>query len=86
MEATVSLSEGLLQAIERDMGKSIREIQEQTLSDRRREVEESHVGKEMEFTNNFPAIGRGNVLRDRTLSHKEVEKRFNEALDSLRNL
>ena len=80
------LDKKIVEAIENEMGKSIREIQEQTLDDRRREVEEKHGGKAMEFTVNFPLIGRGNVLFDRTLSRQEVEKQFAQALSSVGNL
>jgi hypothetical protein len=77
------LSETIVRAIESEMGKTIREVQEQTLSDRRREVEANHKGRKMIFPVNFPFIGRGNVLRDRVLSHEEIDKQFNEALKDI---
>lgn len=76
----MSLNERVIRAIESETGKTIREIQEQTLSDRRREVEANHKGRKMVFSDNFPFIGRGNVLRDRVLPHEEVDRQFNEAL------
>jgi len=79
----VPLSEAVVKAIESDTGKTIREIQEQSLSDRRREVEANHGGHKMVFPVKFPFIGRGNVLRHRVLSHEEVDKRFNKALKNL---
>jgi len=79
----VSLSEAVVRAIESDMGKTIREIQEQPLSERRKEVEESHGGRKMTFPVNFPFIGRGNVLRDKVLSHEVIDKQFNDALRSI---
>jgi phosphoribosylformylglycinamidine (FGAM) synthase-like amidotransferase family enzyme len=82
-QACLPLSETIVRAIESEMGKTIREVQEQTLSDRRREVEANHKGRRMMFSINFPFIGRGNVLRDRVLSHEEIDKQFNEALKDI---
>jgi len=79
----VPLSETVVRAIESEMGKTIQEVQEQTLSDRRREVEAKHGGRKMIFPVNFPFIGRGNVLRDQVLSREEVDRQFNEALKSI---
>jgi len=71
-------SEAVSRAIEHETGKSIYELQEQTLSERRREVEEKH--GTMTFTVNFPFIGRGNPLREKILSHAIIERRTVRAL------
>jgi hypothetical protein len=75
------LSEAVVRAIKHDTGKSVHELQEQTLDERRREVEEDY--GTMVFPVNYPVIGRGNLLRERTLSHEEIERRFERALRSL---
>lgn len=41
---------------------------------------ESRHGEPLRITTRFPFVGRGNVLRDRLLSHQAVEEMLTEAL------
>jgi hypothetical protein len=72
------LNKAIERAIKHDTGKSIYELQEQTLWERRKEVGGDY--ETMYFTVNFPTIGRGNQLRERTLSHDEIERITKKAL------
>lgn len=69
----------LERAIERATGQPIESLRNSTLTEQRRIVEEK-TGHRLVFTRNFPFIGRGNVMRDQTVSHEEVEKLLAEAI------
>jgi hypothetical protein len=59
-------------------GKSVKEIREKTISQFRAELEAK--GAPFTFTSAFPLIGRGNVLRDRLVTHEEANKLLDEML------
>ena len=65
-------------ALERITGVPIGELREMPLSERRARVEET-TGQPAKFPSFYHAIGRGNVLRDRAITHEEVIKRFDES-------
>ena len=50
-------------AIEHFTGKNTGELRNQTIDERRREVEEK-TGRKFRLKKFFPLVGRGNVLRD----------------------
>lgn len=60
-------------------GKSPECLRAQPITERRREVEAAQK-KPTQFVSNFPFVGRGNVMRDRIISHAEVERLLDEAL------
>ena len=60
-------------------GHSPEDLRAKPISDLRHEIEIA-AGKPMTFTRNFPFIGRGNVMRDKVVSHAEVERQLSEAL------
>ncbi|MDA8258521.1 MAG: hypothetical protein M0Z99_23310 [Betaproteobacteria bacterium] len=65
--------------IERKTGKSIDQLQSETISERRDEVEASQ-GKPMGLLQLFPFVGRGSVMGDFIMSHQEVDKQLDRAL------
>ena len=65
-------------ALERITGVPISELRELPLSERRARVEET-AGQPTEFPSLYPAIGRGNVIRDRAITHEEIIHRFDTA-------
>jgi hypothetical protein len=65
--------------VERLTGQKAENIRRQSLSEIRRGTEGRH-GRTMRFISMFPFIGRGNVMRDRMVSHDRVEKMLDEAL------
>ena len=74
------VSEAVKRAIKHDTGRSIYELMNQTLWERRKEVE--RYGPIL-FSVNSPIIGRGNQLGERTLSHAKVEYMLEKALRRL---
>jgi len=80
-EAAKKLTLNIFEDVERDTEKSIYELLEQTLSERRIEVEEEYGS--MTFTVNFPFIGRGNPLREKIISRAIIERRYERALKRL---
>jgi hypothetical protein len=77
-EAAVAAST-LERAVKKATGESADALRTRPLADTRRIAEKRH-GAPFRFTSKFPFIGRGNVLRDRTVSHKEVEAALDDAL------
>lgn len=69
----------LLRLIERKTGKSIDQLQSETISERREEVE-AKAGTPLRLLRHFPFIGRGSVMGDFILSHNEVDRQLNRAL------
>lgn len=67
------------QAIERATGESVEELRLRTIEETRR-IAEERTGRAMRFMSAFPFIGRGNVLRDRVISHDDVEAVLDRAL------
>lgn len=75
----MTMSAELLRLIERKTGKSIDQLQSETLGEQRCRVEASH-GKPMRLLQLFPFVGRGSVMGDYLLSHREVDKQFDHAI------
>lgn len=69
----------LLHMIERKTGKSIDQLQSETIGERRCEIE-ARQGKPMRLLQLFPFIGRGSVMGDFILSHQEVDRQLDRAL------
>lgn len=69
----------LVRAIERATGESIESLRAMPIDERRRKIEKKQ-GSRLVITRNFPFIGRGNVMRDETMSHEEIEKQLDEVL------
>jgi len=65
--------------IEKILGEPIADIRNRPLDEQRRLIENKHK-KPMKFETRFPFIGRGNILRDRTVDNETVEKLLDEAL------
>lgn len=72
-------SESLLRRIEARTGRSIEQLKEETLWQKRVRLTRSE-GKVMRFTRNFPLVGRGCVLGDRLVSSSEVNRRVDRLL------
>jgi hypothetical protein len=77
--STPNMSKSFANAIERIVGEDIETIRRTPIDERRRKVEASR-GAPLRFVTRFPFIGRGNVLRDRTIDHQKVEQLLDEAL------
>ncbi len=69
----------LERAIELATGESVEELRLRTMDETRR-IAEQRAGHAMRFMSAFPFIGRGNVLRDRVVSHDDVEAELTRAL------
>ncbi|MGH8556040.1 MAG: hypothetical protein ACRESZ_00990, partial [Methylococcales bacterium] len=65
--------------IERATGEKIEDLQSVPVDERRRLVEKK-LKSLVTFRSHFPFIGRGSILRDRLLSHEEVEAEFRKAI------
>lgn len=74
----MSMNTELLRLIERKTGKTIDQLQSETLSERRKYVESTHGGP-MKLIRLFPFVGRGSVMGDYLLSHKEVDRQLEHA-------
>ena len=70
------------QAIERGTGMSIGEIRQTPIEELRR-IAEKRLGHSLQFLSVFPWAGRGNVLRDRLVSRKEIDADLDDALRHL---
>ena len=77
MGGAKGLFERFIESVERFTGRSIEDIRETPICESRRQKEQKD---KLQITSWFPLIGRGNVLRDRTLSRGEIEKKFEESL------
>lgn len=62
----------LERAIEASTGERVEVLRSRTLEETRLVAEKKH-RRPMKFVSHFPFIGRGNVLRDRLVSHEQVE-------------
>ena len=76
MSATKSM---LDTAIESMTGKSIEELRRLTLTEYRADVEK-RLGRPLKFESRFPIIGRGNVMRNRTVSRDEIDRALDKVL------
>ena len=85
MNAVVKVhdSSATLERIERTVarmtGTPVAELRRRSVDEQRRAVEQLH-GSPMRFVVRFPVIGRGNVLREKTKSHEEINKLVDETL------
>jgi hypothetical protein len=75
----MSMNAKLLRLIELKTGKPIDQLQTGTISERRSEIEAAK-GKPMRLRQFFPFIGRGSVMGDFILPHREVDRQFYRAL------
>ena len=66
-------------AVERATGESIDSLRRTPIDERRQTIEKA-AGHPLKFKSRFPVIGRGNVLRDRTVDHEEAEAAFWKAV------
>lgn len=73
------MNDELLRLIERKTGKSIDQLQSETLSEQRVEIE-SQQGRPMQLLRHFPFIGRGSVMGDFILTHFEVNRQLDRAI------
>ena len=77
--AWTSIATSLIEQIELTTGETIDDLRRTPISDRREAIEKKK-GSRMVVSRFFPFIGRGNVLRDKTISREEVEQQLDEAL------
>jgi hypothetical protein len=75
------LSESLIRRIETRTGKSVDELKNETLWQKRLRLSAAK-GKTMKFTRNFPLIGRGCVLGDHLVTSHEVNREIDQLLSS----
>jgi hypothetical protein len=69
----------LEKAVEKATGEAVNMLRARSIEETRRVAEKRHK-RPFKFTSRFPFIGRGNVLRDRVVSHDEVERGLDEVL------
>lgn len=69
----------LERAVERATGENVDVLRARPISDTRR-IAEQRRGRPFQIISRFPFIGRGNVMRDRILSHERVEAELDRAL------
>jgi len=66
-------------SIENQLGVAIEAVKNSSLY-KLRHNSEKKVNKTMNIVSHYPLIGRGTVLRDRTIDHQAVEKILDDAL------
>lgn len=69
----------LERAVKKATGETADVLRARTLEETRALAEKRHP-RRFKFISRFPFIGRGNVLLDRTVSHKGVEAALDDAL------
>jgi len=67
------------ESLERLTGRSMQYLRDVPLDQQMADMRE-RTGEPMEVVSYFPVIGRGNVMRDRTIPHEEVERLLTAAL------
>lgn len=70
---------GFEKAVRTATGKTVKELRNTPLENLRAAVEAER-GQRTRYSKRFPDIGRGNVLRDLTVSHEDAETAFAEAI------
>ena len=65
--------------VERITHTSVSELRNRSLEDQRVSIEQKH-RHPMRFVSRYPTIGRGNIMRDRTKSHAEIEEIVDQVL------
>ena len=71
----------LEKAVEASTGERVEVLRGRSLEETRRLAEQKQ-RRPMKFVSHFPLIGRGNVLRDRLVSHEQVEADLDATLGS----
>lgn len=71
--------ERIERTVARMTGTPAAELRRRSVDEQRRIVEQQH-GRAMRFVVRFPIIGRGNVLREKTKSHEEINRLVDETL------
>ncbi len=66
-------------AVESRTGLTVDELKTMTVCELRRATEK-RIGRPLVIESRFPTIGRGNVNRDRLISHEEVEQSLESSL------
>lgn len=61
------------------VGMTLGDLRKAGVSEIRRKIEEKH-GKMLSFTSEFPAIGRGDVLRDRIMTSRQINADIDKIL------
>lgn len=69
----------LERTVERITGQSAEILRSQTLTELRQKTE-ARVKHKLRFVSRFPLIGRGNVMRDKTVDHETVERLLEQSL------
>lgn len=67
-------------ALEQEIGKSIEEIRNLPVDEMREKIESS-IGRPLNYKSYYPIIGRGNILRDRLVTHDRVEERLSREMN-----
>jgi len=75
VEDMAMASEALERAVELVTGVPVEVLRKMPLDECRSALEQAR-GKPLTFRSRFPLVGRGNVLRDRTVSHDRAERDF----------
>ncbi len=70
------------QTIEKATGQTVEHVRN-TPIDELRQAAEAKRGGPLQFVSFFPWIGRGNVMRDRLVSHEEAEAAYDDSIDRL---
>jgi KaiC/GvpD/RAD55 family RecA-like ATPase len=68
-------------AVERATGVEVESLRQMPIDERRRLVEQK-AGRPLRIVSRFRLIGRGNIMRDRLISHEEVEAVLRRALNN----
>ena len=66
-------------AVELVTGKPVEELRNTSIDQYRRDLEAER-GKPVVVESRFPLIGRGNVMRDRIVTHEEIESALDRIL------
>jgi hypothetical protein len=64
--------------VERWTGRNVKELRRETIEETRKSL--ALKGILIRLFSEFPFIGRGNILRDKIVSHEDVEKELDKAL------
>lgn len=75
---TPATLDGLERTVEAITGVKVANLRRATLSENRVRIEDAHRAP-LAFTSRFPFIGRGNVMRDRLITSRDVEREFASA-------
>lgn len=65
--------------VERITNISVSDLRKRTLTEQRDAAEQKGRG-EMRFVTRYPTIGRGNIIRERSISHANIEEMIDREL------